>query len=104
MSFSFLKFCKFCFTGKIFYIIILFFSRLTLTPQNMKFRSRQAIITFANADHASKFFFDIPGKDVASDFLFLNKDRVIKLFVTRARKPVVPLALPVIAKKPTPVL
>ena len=72
---------------------------MVVTPQNVSFKTRQSIITFVNADHAQKFFADIPGQDVASAFLPFNKDKVIKLFVTAARKPNF-ASLPLLPKKP----
>lgn len=109
---SFDKFCIFQSLGElIFYryiihvIFIFIFRRLAVTPQNPKFRTRQAIIIFKTVVSATKFFHDIPARDVATAFLYFNKTRVIKLFVTKARKPFVPPVLPVNSRPSTrPVL
>lgn len=91
------------FTGKKnvekFLLNILISRRITVTPQNVSFKTRQAIVTFIDAKHAQKFHADIPGRDVASAFLPFNKDKVIKLFVTPARKPNYS-ALPFLPNKP----
>ena len=78
-----------------------FFIRLLrVTPQNPRFRSRQVIVTYIDNGAANRCATRLPDIDVASSFLFFNRDRRIFLHPVLARPvPVLP-AIP----RPPPVL